>query len=121
MLSGYYKNNTPFDERLTSSLTLKAKHPSRLPCILEYGAKETIPFLQQTKFLVPVDKTFGEFSMMIRCKLKVKPHKALFFFTNNKIPVFSKTFSEIYEEHKDIDGFLYIIVSTENCFGSSSN
>jgi hypothetical protein len=38
---------------------------------------------------------------------------------NNKIPVFSKTFSEIYSENKDLDGFLYIVVSAENCFGSN--
>lgn len=117
MLSGYYKNNTQFGERIDNSASLRAKHPDRLPCILELGSKELETTLVQTKFLVPAVKTFGEFSFFIRSKIGVKSHEALFFFVNNKIPVFSKTFSEIYSEFKDQDGFLYIVVSTENTFG----
>jgi GABA(A) receptor-associated protein len=118
MLSGYYKNNTQFGERVSRSEHLRKKYPDRLPCLLECGGKEPDTSLSQANFLVPKDKTFGEFAYSIRSKMTVKSSQSLFFFVNNKIPVFSKTFSEIYSENKDLDGFLYIVVSAENCFGS---
>lgn len=117
MLSaGYYKNNNGIGERVLMAENLKKKYPGRIPCILELGPGLTQ--LSQTKFLVPKDKTFGEFSFLMRSKMNVKSHEALFFFVNNKIPVFSKTFFEIYSEMKDDDGFMYIVVSSENCFGA---
>lgn len=118
MLSGYYKNTVSYDDRVQSSKRLLKRYPDRIPCILEQNSKETIPNLGQAKFLIPGDKTFSEFVMVVRNEIKLNSKQGLFFFVNNKIPVFSSTFSQIYTENKDKDGCLYIVVASENCFGN---
>jgi GABA(A) receptor-associated protein len=42
---------------------------------------------------------------------------ALFLFIDKVVPTSSMTMGEIYVEHKDVDGFLYIQYSGENTFG----
>lgn len=118
MLSGYYKNNLSYHDRVRNSTNLFRRYPSRIPCILEQNSKDTMPDFGQAKFLIPGDKTFSEFVITVRSEIKLDSKQGLFFFVNNKIPVFSNTFSQIYNENKDKDGFLYIVVATENCFGN---
>jgi len=43
--------------------------------------------------------------------------KAIFLFINEVLPPSSALMSQIYEKHKDEDGFLYITYSGENTFG----
>lgn len=45
------------------------------------------------------------------------PEYGLFIFINNIIPSQHESVSTIYEQHKDVDGFLYITYSGENTFG----
>jgi GABA(A) receptor-associated protein len=49
----------------------------------------------------------GQFIFVIRKRLKLQPEQALFVYVNEKnIPPVSATLSEIYQQHKDEDGFL---------------
>lgn len=43
--------------------------------------------------------------------------KAIFIFVNDILPPTAALISTIYEEHKDEDGFLYVLYSGENTFG----
>jgi GABA(A) receptor-associated protein len=38
-------------------------------------------------------------------------------FINNTLPPAASLMSQIYKEHKDTDGFLYVIYSGESTFG----
>ena len=49
--------------------------------------------------------------------LIVSPEKAIFIFVNNVIPPSSSLLSQVYQEHADEDGFLYVTYSSENTFG----
>ena len=62
----------------------------------------------------------GQFVYVIRKRIKLSPEKAIFIFVNNVLPPTAALMSSIYEEHKDEDGFLYIVYSGENTFGSPS-
>jgi hypothetical protein len=53
-------------------------------------------------------------------RIKLSPEKAIFIFVNNVLPPSSSLLSHVYAEHKDADGFLYIVYSSENTFGSVS-
>ena len=53
----------------------------------------------------------------MRKRIKLAPEKAIFIFVNNVLPPTAALMSQIYAEHKDEDGFLYITYSGESTFG----
>lgn len=67
--------------------------------------------------MVPVDLTVGQFVYVIRKRIKLPSEKAIFIFVNDILPPTAALISTIYEEHKDEDGFLYVLYSGENTFG----
>jgi GABA(A) receptor-associated protein len=67
--------------------------------------------------LVPSDLTVGQFQYVIRKRISVDPDKAIFIFINNVLAPTASQMSRIYEEHKDEDGFLYVVYSGEETFG----
>lgn len=54
---------------------------------------------------------------VIRKRIKLPSEKAIFIFINDILPPTAALMSTIYEEHKDEDGFLYVLYSGENTFG----
>lgn len=61
--------------------------------------------------------TIGQFVYVIRKRINLPPEKAIFIFVNDILPPTAATVSSIYAEHKDEDGFLYVLYSSENTFG----
>ncbi len=49
--------------------------------------------------------------------LQVSPEKAIFMFVRNVLPPTAALMADVYADHKDEDGFLYITYSGENTFG----
>lgn len=90
--------------------------PNRIPAIVE--PCNNLPPLGKSKFLLPEDITMGQFIYIIRKRMNLDPHEALFFFINGRIMSSSTLIIEIYERYKDIDGFLYVVYSKENTFGN---
>lgn len=115
-----YNIDKSFDKRLKESGNIITKYPDRKPiiCLKNTDANVNIPELIKNKFIVPDDLTLGQFIYVVRKKLKMQPEQALFILTSNKIlPSIKLLIKELYEEHKDKDGFLYLIYSLENTFG----
>lgn len=117
----------PFKERHTvEELTKKAtelrqKYPAQVPIIVEKTEKSKLPALEKEKFLVPLDITVGQFIHIIRKRLKLNSTTALFIFVKSKgrwnmIPV-SALISQVYKEHADPTGFIFVNYSGENTFG----
>lgn len=69
---------------------------------------------------MPVDLTVGQFVYVIRKRIKLPSEKAIFIFVNDILPPTAALISTIYEEHKDDDGFLYVLYSGENTFGEQN-
>ena len=113
-----HKEEHPLDVRKASSASIRAKHPDRIPVIVEKRQRDaSLPEIDKKKFLVPSDLTVGQFVYVIRKRIKINPEKAIFTFVNGKLPPTSQLMSNIYDENKDEDGFLYITYSGENTFG----
>ena len=53
----------------------------------------------------------------LRKRIKINPEKSIFLFVNNNIMAGAQLIGAVYEEHKDLDGFLYTCYSGENTFG----
>lgn len=118
--------NFPFKDRQEESRRVRTKYPDRVPVIVEKIDKSAIPVLTKKKYLVPGDYTVGQFNYVIREKLnkesvKLSPGQAIFLFVNGSIPPTAASFNQIYDQHKDKDGFLYLSYSSENTFGEEGN
>ena len=115
-----YKEQYSLEERKLESSEVIDKYPKRVPVIIEKykECSNTIPNITKKKFLVPNDITIGQFTYIIRKRIKLEAEHAIFLFVGkNNIPPSSKLISEIYTNYKDEDGFLYMVYSGENTFG----
>ena len=102
------------------ALRVLNKYPGRVPVIVERSknASPDVPQIDKHKFLVPSDLSIGQFQYVIRKRLNIEPHKALFLFVDNCVPSTSTLISTIYEESKDSNTlFLFVTYSMENTFG----
>ena len=113
-----FKKQHIFDKRLSESKRIIEKYPTKIPIIVEKQNKSDVPDIDKQKYLVPNDLTIGQFVYVIRRRLKLYPEKAIFIFINNILPPTSAFVQQVYEEHKDDDGFLYVTYSGENSFGN---
>lgn len=112
-----FKTSKTLEVRLQESQSVRSRHPTRVPVIVE-RADAKVPEIDKTKFLVPNDLTVGQFSYVIRKRLKLDAEKAMFLMTESgSMPPTGAMMSTVYQEHKDVDGFLYIVYAGENAFG----
>ena len=76
--------------------------------ICERAEKSTIAQIDKKKYLVPADLTVGQFVYVIRRRIQLSAEKAIFIFVDEVLPPTAALMSSIYDEHQDLDGFLYI-------------
>lgn len=108
-----------FEERAAASHKMLEKYPNRTPIICEPAAKSNIELSEniKTKYLVPRDITVGKFLLSLRDQLHLPSETAIFLFVNHTLPPTSHSIGDIYERHKNEDGFLYIEYAGESAFG----
>ena len=114
-----FKKTHTFDERKKESTRIREKYSDRYPIIVERksGIKD-LEDLQKKKYLVPNDITVGQLCYIVRRRLSLSAEKALFLFVNDSIlPASSELISNLYENEKNKDGFLYVTYCSENTFG----
>ena len=112
-----YKKEHEIETRKAESQKIRTKYPDRVPIIVEKEGNSDIAEIDKKKYLVPSDLTMGQFQYVIRKRIKLDQTKALFIFINNTLPPTSSLISQIYDDKKDEDGFLYVTYSSENTFG----
>jgi len=113
-----YKQHVPFNNRFQQSLILLNKYPDRIPIICERSHKHfDLPNIDKKKYLVPKNLTFGDFTCVLRQKIRLNPHDSIFLFVNDKIVSGSLIIGHIYDYEKDTDGILYLQYAKENTFG----
>lgn len=112
-----FKDEHSFEKRKAEATRIRSKFVDRIPVICEKVEKSDIPEIDKRKYLVPCDLTVGQFVYVIRKRIRLSSEKAIFIFVNDILPPTAALMSSIYEEHKDEDGFLYVLYSGENTFG----
>jgi GABA(A) receptor-associated protein len=65
-----------------------------------------------------MDLTVCQFVYVIRKRISIPSDKAIFIFVNNTLPPTAALMSTVYEQHRDEDGFMYMMYSGENTFGA---
>jgi GABA(A) receptor-associated protein len=113
-----FQQKYTYTERLYESSQIKKKYVNRIPIIIEKDIiAYNIPSIDKSKYLAPTNMTLGEFMIILRKKLNVRPEETIFFIIENTIQPTSHTIETIYNKFADDDGFLYIIYTSENTFG----
>lgn len=116
-----FQDEYTFEHRLAESTKIRAKYPDRIPVIVEPGKpgmfSKALPELDKKKYLVPDTLTVGQFQYVIRKRLKLEEHAAMFLLVNNTLLPSSELMSKVYDEHKDLDFFLYVSAMNESTFG----
>tara|TARA_B100002051_G_scaffold275201_2_gene318285 strand:- start:516 stop:872 length:357 start_codon:yes stop_codon:yes gene_type:complete len=118
-MSNYLKDfkSIPEEKRKAEALRIRTKYPDRCCVIVTQAHGSDAPSIDRHKYLVPGDLTVGQFTYVVRKRIKVSSEKAIFMFVNNTLPASSELMSSVYETKKEPDGFLYFIYSGENTFG----
>jgi GABA(A) receptor-associated protein len=114
-----FKSQHPFEKRKAEADKIRVKYPDRVPVIVEKNPRSNdVPGIDKKKYLVPSDLTAGQFLYVIRKRMKLAPEKAIFIFINNTLPPSGDLMSQLYKNHRDEDGFLYVAYSGESTFGT---
>lgn len=112
-----FKEKFSFEKRKEESSKMREKYPNRVPVFVDKHKSSTISDIDKNKFLVPSDMTLGQFSFIVRKRIKLKPEEAMYIFINDKLLVMTMLMSSIYKENKETDGFLYVSYCSEATFG----
>ena len=137
-----YKQEHSFEQRRFESERIRRRYPDRIPVIVQplhsssviltaslfrsfssssasSCSEVTLNRLENEKFLVPSELSFGQFAYNIRRRLRLRAEHALFFYigSHGKQPMLNSTVEVLYQENKDPDGFLYVCYAEEKVFG----
>lgn len=98
---------------------IRKKFPTKIPVVVErYQREAYLPTMSKTKFLVPQELTIMNFAIIIKNRLRLPASRAFYFVIDNQsMASTSRTVAEIYKEHKDEDGFLYMTYASQEMFG----
>jgi len=117
-----FKQRRSFEARKMEVENIRKKFPNKIPVVVErYQREVNLPIMDKTKFLVPKELTMLNFAIIIKNRLRVPTSRAFYFVINNQsIASTSKTIAEVYKEHKDEDGFLYMTYASQEMFGRNN-
>ncbi|XP_063297303.1 microtubule-associated proteins 1A/1B light chain 3C [Pelobates fuscus] len=114
-----FKQRKSLAARKGEVIGIKAKFPTKIPVVVErYPKEKYLPRLDKIKFLVPQDLSLAQLINIIRNRMDLSATHAFYLLINNKsLGSLSLTMSELYKDHKDEDGFLYITYASQEMFG----
>jgi GABA(A) receptor-associated protein len=113
-----FQSTFSFEDRCKESSRIREKFPQRIPIIVERATNsKTVPDLDKSRFLVPGEITVAQFIYVIRRRMTLPPETALYVFVNDTLPLATADIREIYSQHANRDGFLYMKYTGENTFG----
>lgn len=115
-----FKKRYDADARAAEGTRVRQRYPDRVPVIVERGRDASVPHIDKVKYLVPLDLTMGQFCFVVRKRISLPAERALFLMIGSNLAPSSALVTNVYEEHKDKDGFLYMTYAGENTFGGSA-
>merc|ERR1719458_885215 len=118
-----FQQGVPIETRCAEARRIAEKYPDRVPVICERAPRSDLPEIGKKKFLVPAGMLCGELKYIIQKHLKqtsgasAPSDQTIYLFVGSTAPKTGALMSEIYEQHKGDDGFLYVQYSAENTLG----
>ncbi|XP_054882560.1 microtubule-associated proteins 1A/1B light chain 3C-like [Poeciliopsis prolifica] len=112
-----FKQRKSFETRKMEVAGIRSKFPNKIPVIIErYDKEKNLPPLDKTKFLVPHELTMTQFVTIIRNRMALLHNQTFNLFINRKsLATLSLTMAQVYKDHQDDDGFLYMTYASRRC------
>merc|ERR550525_259554 len=113
-----------FEKRQEEARRIIKKYPDCIPVIVERAPRSDLPDIEKKKFLVPRTMLVGEFKFIIHKHLNMSgtpvlsSEQTIYLFVNHTSPKTGALMSEVYDQQKSNDEFLYLTYSAENTLGS---
>jgi hypothetical protein len=99
-----------------------ANNPTRVPVWIEKSAVSSVDDVERHRYLIERDMTIAQVVYIIRKRIGIKPQHAIFLFVGDGVlPPNTSCIGDLYKEHADANGMLYIRYRSENTFGYSSS
>merc|ERR1719453_3022061 len=123
MATSTLQEAVPFEKRANEAKRILAKYPDRVPVLCEKAPRSDVPEIEKKKFLVPATMQLSEFKHIVHKHIYhtgaegIASDQTIYLFVNGKSPKTSDQMSELYEQYKASDGFLYVAYSAENTLG----
>eukprot|EP00415_Alexandrium_ostenfeldii_P000190 UN0190 len=123
MATSSLQEAVPFEKRSAEAKRILAKYPDRIPVICEKALRSDLPDIEKKKFLVPGTMLIGEFKYIIHKHINqtgsaaIASDQTIYLFVNGTSPKTGALLSEVYEQHKSDDGFIYVTYGAENTLG----
>ncbi|NXS56548.1 MLP3C protein, partial [Brachypteracias leptosomus] len=105
--------------RMHEVTQIRLKYPNKIPVVVErYQKEKTLPPLTRTKFLVSPDLPLAQFTVTLRTRLGLSSSQTFYLLVNNRgLPNMALSMQELYQAHRDEDGFLYLTYASQEMFG----
>ncbi|XP_032637921.1 microtubule-associated protein 1 light chain 3 gamma-like [Chelonoidis abingdonii] len=112
-----FKQRKSLASRMREAAEIRVKYPTKIPVVAErYQKEKQLPLLDRTKFLVSQDSSMSQFVITLRTRMSLTATQAFYLLVNNK-NLLSMSMGEVYRDHKDDDGFLYVTYASQEIFG----
>ncbi|KAG5853095.1 microtubule-associated proteins 1A/1B light chain 3C [Anguilla rostrata] len=117
-----FKQRKCLATRKNEVCSIRSKFPNKIPVIVErYIREKHLPLLDKTKFLVPFELTMGQFLALLRSKIDLDSTQALYLLVSERsMSCMAASMGEVYSQHRDLDGFLYLTYASQDMFGGLS-
>ena len=115
-----YECAYPFlEKRCQDALRARQQYPTKLPLIIERAADQKgMDELKNPKFMMPQNFRMSDVQTVVRKHLAIGKDEGLFLLANGTHVLKSNaSLREMFEKHKDEDGFLYIVYAEEKVYG----
>merc|ERR1712151_1108583 len=125
MASNSMQQSVPLEKRLAEAKRILDKYPDRVPVICERAPRSSLPEIDKKKFLVPGTMLVGEFKYVIHKHIQqqsgagiIAADETIYIHVHGTSPKTGALLSEVHEQYKNADGFLYLTYSAENTLGA---
>ncbi|XP_062454310.1 microtubule-associated proteins 1A/1B light chain 3C-like [Rhea pennata] len=118
-----FKQRKSLAARMHEVTEIRLKYPNKIPVVVErYQKEKNLPPLSRTKFLVSQDLPLSQFAVTLRTRLCLASSQTFYLLVDNRgLPNMTATMQELYRDHKDEDGFLYLTYASQEVFGARSS
>lgn len=107
-----YKEQIPLEARMQKVAELRSQRPGHCPLIL-LKARACSYTPPPQKYCVDGGLQVGTFLYTVRKQMTLKKSDGLYMYVGDMLPVLTASIGEVYREHADLDGFLYLVFSHE--------
>ena len=115
-----YQKNTTESARVLKSKILLNKFPNCIPVILNKSPTDkNLVDIKKYKYIIPKEMTVAGIIQIIRKQMaqNINENISIYLICNNIMLCGSTSIDNIYDMHKNTDGFVYIEYCGENVFG----